>query len=411
LPETSSLEGLKVCWIGGTRYTHPLNPTQDAKWCALSTLGIEPYIIGFANGLHFRRFTQHARFRLLPELPLPVLRYAEMFTLTPIMLLWLIFRHNLSVIIAQSPFEGVAGAFVKQLAHLFGKRIALVVESHGNFEVTVFRQRRVTFARLYHWVMMRAARYVFRHSDVLRAVSDSTRAQLQTWSPGKLVEQFMTWTDLGAFQDIPREKPLSESHDLVYAGVLTALKNVHVLIEAFAQVQDVAGAGHLWIVGKPEDAAYAEGLHRQVEQLGLTDRVTFVGAVSQRELAGYMARARALVLVSSTEGLPRVMVEAMLSGLAVIGSRVGGIPEIVTDGDTGYLIPPDDGVALVDALRTMYLNPQIDAMGARAQTFARRFFSTDAYVDGYRRLLAAAMKTLTLPPLTQGEGRKINEGQ
>ncbi|MBZ0289441.1 MAG: hypothetical protein K8I30_17605 [Anaerolineae bacterium] len=51
------LTGVKVCWVGGTRYSHPLNPTLDAKWRAIRTLDIGMFIIGFANGLCPRRFT------------------------------------------------------------------------------------------------------------------------------------------------------------------------------------------------------------------------------------------------------------------------------------------------------------------------------------------------------------------
>jgi glycosyltransferase involved in cell wall biosynthesis len=119
--------------------------------------------------------------------------------------------------------------------------------------------------------------------------------------------------------------------------------------------------------------------------------VDFLGALPQAELAGYMARARALVLVSSSEGLPRVIIEAMYGGLVTVGSRVSGIPDVIEDGVTGYLVPPDDMASLVEALHKVYADPDIDAMGARAQAFARQFFSPEAYIDGYRALLMRAV--------------------
>jgi glycosyltransferase involved in cell wall biosynthesis len=400
------IDGLKVCWIGGTRYGQPLNPTLAAKWQALAALNAELFVIGFAHGLRPRRFTQGARFYLLPELPTSVLRYVELFCLAPLLLLWLIYRRGVSVIIAQSPYEGAAAALAKQLARWLGRRVGLAVESHGDFEVAVFTQRRVRFSALYRWLMERFACYAFRHADVLRAVSDSTRAQLQAWAGDKPVVQFMAWIDLDAFGAVERSLPLSQSGGLVYAGVLIPRKGVHTLLDAFAQVADEFPQAVVWLVGKPENAAYTAGLRRQVEELGLQDRVIFVGALPQRELAGYMARARALVLVSSSEGLPRVVIEAMSGGLIVIGSRVSGIPEVVEDGVTGYLVPPGDVDALVAALRALYRNPAIDAMGERARAFARQFFSTEAYVDGYRRLIAAARPA----PLSAVEERKTSAG-
>jgi glycosyltransferase involved in cell wall biosynthesis len=400
----------KVCWLGGTRYSRPLNPTMAAKWSALTGLEADLFVVGFAAGLRPRHFTQHAHFYLLPQLPTPILRYAEIYFFAPLLLLWLILRQGVTVIIAQSPYEGAAGALTKQIAGLLGKRVALAVESHGNFEITIFRQRRVTFTGLYRWLMERTARYAFRHADVLRAVSDSTREQLQEWSPDTPIEQFMAWIDADVFQSVEREKTLAEARDLLYVGVLTPLKNVHVLIDAFAAVVGEVGSGKLFLIGKPENAEYVAQLHAQVERLGLQDRIIFVGLLSAQELAGYMARARGLALVSSSEGLPRSIMEAMLCGLPVIASYVGGVPEIVADGETGYLVPAGDVTALAEALRKLYHNAELDTMGELARTNAQVFFSTVAYVDGYRRLIAAALTPSSPTLIPQGESRKTPAG-
>jgi glycosyltransferase involved in cell wall biosynthesis len=403
-----SVSRIKVCWLGGTRYSRPLNPTMAAKWGALTDLDADLFVVGFAQGLRPRRFSQHAHFYLLPQLPTPILRYTEIYFFAPLLLLWLILRQGVTVIIAQSPYEGAAGALTKQLARLLGKRVTLAVESHGNFEITVFRQRRVTFTGLYRWLMGFAARYAFRHADVLRAVSDSTQAQLQQWSPDTPLEQFMAWIDADVFQAVKREKSLSQARDLLYVGVLTPLKNVHILIEAFAAVVDAVGDGKLFLIGKPENADYVVSLHKQVKQLGLQHRIIFVGVLLAQELAGYMARARGLALVSSSEGLPRSIIEAMLCGLPVIASRVGGIPEIVADGETGYLVRAGDVKAMAAALRDLYQNAEIDLIGERARTNAQVFFSKQTYVDGYRRLIAAAQTPAS--PIPERQGRKTYSG-
>jgi glycosyltransferase involved in cell wall biosynthesis len=389
---------VKACWIGGTRYSRPLNPTLDAKWRALTELDAELYVVGFASGLRPRRFSQQAHFYLMPQLPTSILRYLEMYLLAPWLLLWLIRQRGVNVIIAQSPFEGAAAAVVKRIVGLFGRRVALVVESHGDFEMALFTQRKITFISVYRWLMRRSARYSFRHADVLRAVSDSTRQQLEQWSPGTPIEQFMAWIDFEAFGSVQRERPLAQSWDLLYAGLLIPRKNVHILIEAFAQIAPDVPAAHLWLVGKPENQEYTEQLKTQVERLDLKDRVIFVGAVQQKELAGYMARARAMALVSSSEGLPRVIMEAMFGGLVVIGSRVSGIPEVIRDGVTGYLVPPDDTTALVGALRKVYEDADIDTMGQRARAFAQAFFSRQSYINGYKRLLETALDPTSHPP-------------
>jgi hypothetical protein len=117
---------IKACFVGGARYGQPLDTTSAKKFAALTTLG-ELFVIAFSQGLSPRRFTENADFYLLPKLPLPVLRYAEMFVLTQCLALWLIMRHRVHVLIAQSPYEAFAAAWAKKLAGWLGYKVALVV--------------------------------------------------------------------------------------------------------------------------------------------------------------------------------------------------------------------------------------------------------------------------------------------
>ena len=108
-----------------------------------------------------------------------------------------------------------------------------------------------------------------------------------------------------------------------------------------------------------------------------------------------MAEADVLVLPSVSEGLGRVVFEAMACGTPVIGSRVGGIAEMIEDGENGFLVPPGDVEVLAERLRWVLSNPQETCeMGRRARTFAKRFFSTEAYLDAYRRLFQKATEVL-----------------
>jgi glycosyltransferase involved in cell wall biosynthesis len=136
-------------------------------------------------------------------------------------------------------------------------------------------------------------------------------------------------------------------------------------------------------------------LHEQVGRLHLAGRVQFVAQVPQRELAALMRSAYVLVLPSTSEGLPRVIIEAMATGLPVIGSCVGGIPEMVENGATGFLVSPGDATALAERLRWVLEHPkEAREMGRHARTFVQHFFSTTAYVQGYQQTFAAAQAVL-----------------
>ena len=122
-----------------------------------------------------------------------------MFVLGPFLALWLILRHGVQVLVAQSPYEGFAAALAKKVAGWCGCRVALVVENHGDFEESLFMQRRIRLPRLYRFLMRRVAGFTLKHADGLRAISRSTRAQLERWVPGKPLVQFPTWTDIEVF--------------------------------------------------------------------------------------------------------------------------------------------------------------------------------------------------------------------
>lgn len=377
---------LKVCFIGGARYADPLDATNEKKFRVLKALG-ELFVIGFSHDYRLRRFNQHAHFYLLAQLPLPILRYVEMFVGGVLVASWLIFRHGVQVLVAQSPYEGFVGAMAKKIAGWFGHRIALVVESHGDFEESLFLQRAISLHGLYRSAMLYTARFAFKHADAVRVISDSTKEQVERWAPGIRIVQFPTWTDIDVFLKAGLEKSSADGQEILYTGVLIPRKGVHHLISAVGCIAKDFSQAHLVILGNESDAVYVAELKALVTRLELDARVRFIGAMPQTELAVWMARASVFVLPSVSEGLGRVVVEAMATGTPAIGSHVGGIPEMVHDGATGFLVPPGDEAALAQRIRWVLEHPEeTRQMGRRARRFAEQFFSTRSYVAGYREI-------------------------
>lgn len=380
---------ITVCWISSARYSHPLDATIARKWETMSQLrDYDIRVIGFSSSWRPRRFTEQAHFYLIPQPPGSILRYLTIFTLAPLLLLFLVFRYDGRVLVAQSPFEGAMGAWVKRIARLFGKKPCLIIENHNHFEEDVFLQRDIPFERLYRAMMMGMAGYAFRHGDAMRVISSSTAKRARHYAPHLPQVRFMTWSDTDIFQQTPRRLPVEEAEDLVYAGALIPRKGLHHLLTAFAQLKHPTA--QLYLVGPPDNADYAETLRRQAAELDMASRVHFIGEVSQSVLADYFAKSRALVLPSLSEGLGRVVVEAMLLGMPVIGTRVGGIPDMISEGENGYLIKPDDVDALADALGRVY-RADVKIMGAKARDFAQDFFSPEKYLAGYRQLFKIAL--------------------
>lgn len=360
------------------------------KWQLMAELSdYDIRIVGFSTSLRPRRFTEHVTFILLPQPPTAPLRYLSIFLLAPLLVAFLTLRYRSDMLVAQSPFEGAIGAAVKRLVGVFGRRPRLIVENHNNFEEDLFLQRRIPLPSIYRRLMLAAARFAFRHADALRVISSSTAERARHYAPNLPQARFMTFSDTDIFQQTERRISVEAASDIVYAGVLIPRKGLHHLLKAFAGLEQ-PGA-QLRLVGQAENADYAASLRTQAAALGISDRVHFHGAVSQRELAEYFAAARVMVLPSLSEGLGRVVVEAMLLGTPVIGSRVGGIPDMIEPGVTGWLVEPGDEADLAAALRDAFQADVAD-IGDKAREFAGDFFSPRKYVAGYQELFELALR-------------------
>lgn len=155
-------------------------------------------------------------------------------------------------------------------------------------------------------------------------------------------------------------------------GVLTRLdarKGLPYLLQAMAQVRADLPDARLLIGGDGEDRA---ALETQARALGLAGRAEFLGAVG--EPASFYRRLDVFVLPSLDEAFGLALLEAMAAGIPVVGSRVGGIPEILQDGIQGLLVAPADSHALAGAIRALGGDPTRRAqMGDAARRRARDF--------------------------------------
>jgi glycosyltransferase involved in cell wall biosynthesis len=160
--------------------------------------------------------------------------------------------------------------------------------------------------------------------------------------------------------DIPRDAPL-----LLAVCRLEPQKGVDVAIQALEAIADA----HLVVLG--------EGPQRgELEQLA-DDRVHLLGRVP--DVAAWLRRADVLVHPVRWEGFGLALLEAMLCALPVVATRVSSIPEVVVDGETGILVPPDDPDALAAAVARLLDNPE--GYGAAGRARARQEFSVARMAD------------------------------
>ena len=159
---------------------------------------------------------------------------------------------------------------------------------------------------------------------------------------------------------------------------LSPEKGIDVLIEAFARVQ----RGRLVLIGDGDERPRLEAL---VEERGLVDRVLFAGWLTGPWTAQWALDA--LVVPSRSEGFGLVVVEAMLAGIPVVATDVGGLPELIEQEKTGLLVPADDPDALAGAIaRVIDDRDQALQRAEAARLDARRRFSPTAMAAAYEAL-------------------------
>jgi glycosyltransferase involved in cell wall biosynthesis len=172
--------------------------------------------------------------------------------------------------------------------------------------------------------------------------------------------------------------PAEETRSILHVARLVEVKGTRHLIGAFARLAGRFPDVELTIVG---DGPLNSSLQALAGSLGVGDRVHFLGARPYPDVLGLMRKAAMLVLPSvragdgRVEGLGMVLLEAAATGVPTIGSRIGGIPEGVIDGETGFLAPERDEAVLAERMATLLDNRELRlTMGARARALVEDRF-------------------------------------
>lgn len=169
---------------------------------------------------------------------------------------------------------------------------------------------------------------------------------------------------------------------LLFAGVFTPRKNPLGLVNAFARVQMAVPDARLALIGPQPDLAYAKLVRDRVAALGLTNSVDIVGLVGTERMQREIAAARAVVLFSRQETAPTIIAQAMAAGKPVIASRVGGVPEMVDDDESGFLVESDDEATLADRMVKLLADQALCLrLGRRGHEIALERFTAAAVAE------------------------------
>jgi len=283
-----------------------------------------------------------------------------------------------------------AGFLGRLAAHLAG--VPVVIHTfHGHvlhsyyprFKTRVLRQMEQTLARISHQII--AVSEQVKSELVFHGVS--SREKITVIPLGFDLTPFLSCeAQKGEFK---RELGLGNGARLVgIVGRIFPIKNHRLFLETAALVSANDPSARFVIVG---DGLLRNELERHTLQLGIRDRVFFTGW--RRDLPRIYADLDVLVVSSDNEGTPVSAIEAMASGCPVVSTQVGGLPDMITDGESGYLVPPRDPKAMaIFILRLLNDAQTAYKMSRNARAIAQERFNIKRLVTDIEKLYQALLK-------------------
>jgi glycosyltransferase involved in cell wall biosynthesis len=348
----------RVLIAGGSRYALPLEGPQRRKFDALGEL-LDVRVLARGSGSDPRFRLAATRSGALFWASLPLRIAAELRRFRP------------AAVLAQSPYEAVAALAARRLA---GSRARIVLDVHGDWR---------TFTRLYGSPLRavlspaadRLAARAVRSADAVRPVSPYTERLVRELGvePAATFPAFM---DLEPF--LGPTKPLPAEPVALFVGVLERYKNVDGLLEAWRLAGPRVPGAQLRIVGRGTLAPL-------VEAAG----VEWKPALTAEEVAAALDAASLLVLPSRSEGMGRIVVEALARGRPVLATAVGGIRDLVRDGENGVLVASTDPAPLAGALAaTLSDRALLERLAANARPSVEPLLATpEDYAARLRALI------------------------
>lgn len=243
-----------------------------------------------------------------------------------------------------------------------------------------------------------------KYADHVFAVSNSTRNAMISWGvDSRKIDVTHTSMDFNRLkgnstrQIKPNPKKYPTDCIILLPATLLQTKGQHTVIGAvkWLKTRDSNRRYQVWLAGDTvigDSSGYLQRLKSLVNDTGLVNEVQFLGW--RDDMPDLMNCADVVVLPSHTEGMPRVIQEAIMLRRPVIATRVGGIPDLIQDGKTGFLVDIEDELALAGKIEFITENSKaVDTMVNRAYDHYTSRFNDDTQLDRFRSAVEEALAT------------------
>jgi glycosyltransferase involved in cell wall biosynthesis len=308
--------------------------------------------------------------------------------------------HRLYDVILVSGYRVVGPAAVTA-AKMLGKTCVLKADSRGEMSGEYFSNG-ITALGLerFSWLLrasLAVRNVILRRADAFVAVSAENTAELVEHgvNPNQ-IEHIPNSVDTTKFRPVDYETKTEIRcklgilpNDLIvtYTGRLVSYKGLPLLLRVWRTIQDQHPNAKLVLVGEGGlDIHNCESVLRHyVSEHGLERSVRFTGSV--RNVPEYLQASDIFVFPTENEAFPLALIEAMASGLPVVTTPVGGIPDVVSHGQNGLLVPPNNGERLGKAISELIVDKELSLrLGQAGRQAVEERYSTDTIVERYAAL-------------------------
>ncbi len=177
-------------------------------------------------------------------------------------------------------------------------------------------------------------------------------------------------------------QPYAGGKSILFAGTMNHMKNPFALVKAMPEILRKHPDATLRICGRPADEGYIQQIRRFLDANGLNENVRVLGIVSRQEIIDMLRDSVCLALPSRQENAPNVIAQAMSAARAVVATPVGGVPEMVEEGASGYLIDPDDVQSMAERIISLMDDVELTrTMGEHARRDALVAYERHAHID------------------------------
>ena len=266
----------------------------------------------------------------------------------------------------------------------FGKHLFLLNKFLRKAYVIWARGSDVNFLYMdkYDWILKKT----LKNADAVISLTDDMKKKIREVCDREIFV-IPNGIDLNLFEGLSKKElrkkfGFNESEKIIlYVGTLRPVKGITHLIEAVNIVSEKNK--RLLLIGHGEERKHLENL---VKKLKIENIVTFVGVVPNKKVIEYMVASDVFVLPSLSEGFPNVILEAMASGLPIVASNVGGLPEIIKNVENGFLVDPKNPEQIAEKILIILNDEKLRKTISRNNKEEAKKYSWEKVIDRLEKI-------------------------